>query len=281
MNRHRHITPILLVAFLSVPLLLFAQEENSFTRVIKRSKEKELNVTVQFGFGSLTIRAGKPENIVYADYDGSPDAKVTMDYFLDGTSGVLEVSSHRKGSSRKSVSDLLLQLNPDVPLTLTVEIGAGDSKIDLTDLRLQNFQVSSGAGEVEISARKANESTVSKMEINSGVGSITFRGIGHLNFEEFLFNNGVGSYTLDLSGDMRGVGNVLIQTGMGSGIVIIPRNAQAHITTEGSFLSNFEVDRSIPRVAKNEYKTDEYDGAERGFRVKVKAGVGSVDIRRR
>ena len=66
-----------------------------------------------------------------------------------------------------------VQLNPDVPLRLKMETGASESKIDLSELQVEEVEVQTGASDTELTLPAAAGST--RAVVRSGVAAVRIR----------------------------------------------------------------------------------------------------------
>jgi hypothetical protein len=69
--------------------------------------------------------------------------------------------------------DWRLNLNSGVPLTLEIESGAGESRLNLTDLKVVNLHVKTGASSTEVSLPAKAGHTQARIE--AGVASVVIR----------------------------------------------------------------------------------------------------------
>lgn len=89
-----------------------------------------------------------------------------------------------------------IRISETVPVDLKVELGAGDSRLELGSLNLASLAVSNGAGDTEIDIRHYRGGPY-HAEIHNGVGDLTLR-IDKNSNTRILMHQGVGD--IDISG---------------------------------------------------------------------------------
>ena len=110
-------------------------------------------------------------------------------------------------------------LNPNVPLSLTIHSGVGDSTLDLSKLELQHLSISGGVGQVALQLPSVGDSTYTA-DLNSGAG-------------EFNISIAEGAaLDLNLKG---GVGNVTIDVPEGAAVHVDASSGIGQVTVPASF----------------------------------------------
>jgi len=137
---------------------------------VEVGKAEAVKAEITMGAGELNITGGGSRLLTgsfrYSEKVGRPSVK----YEVTGTEGRLVVESPRNStSSGKTVNQWELQMGSDAPLDLTVALGAGESKLDLSQLPVRSVEVNMGAGEMTLNmdGRYKRDVTV---EVNGGVG---------------------------------------------------------------------------------------------------------------
>lgn len=249
---------------------------------IELTDERALEVNVDFGAGNLEIASG-PSNLVL-------DARVEyepryVDFFADyrkrGDVGVLDLSSelHHSMFDNDIKNTWRMGLTDQVPIELTMDVGAADADLDFTNLKLTGADLDVGAADASIWWDRPNPVSMRELRIDCGASSLKMSGLGNANFRRFNFDGGVGSFELDFGGEWQQSAEALIDVGLGSLDITIPANVGVRIETDGSFLSSVDVDRRYRRMGDGVYESENYDTAEIRLDFLIKLGMGSVDIR--
>jgi hypothetical protein len=141
-------------------------------------------VTLRFGAGQLDVgpllNAGA-DDLASMTYDGPPGAAPDSEYSVSngvgrlqyqvsgrGASGFLPFVGNRGGSP---ASRLDVNLRPDLPLSLTVQTGATQARLDLSQLRVSSLDVSLGAADTWVRLPENAGSTTA--HFSGGATSLT------------------------------------------------------------------------------------------------------------
>lgn len=133
-----------------------------------------LDLRLHVGIGGLDVRAGTSGGALL---EGSADIP---EHFR------LEQRIERRDSRARIVIDVdaesklrrnmheapvvRLALTPDLPISLVVDAGIGESELDLTGLRIANLEVKAGIGECDVRLPREG---VFRAEIRAGIGQLT------------------------------------------------------------------------------------------------------------
>ena len=144
------------------------------------AQSAEVNLTI--GAGELRVSGGA-EPLMVADFTYNLDEwQPQIDYSVRGGRGVLTVTQPE--ASVPESADIRyewdIRLNDDIPLDLSVTLGAGASNLDLSQLDLRTLTANVGAGEGIVILTGDYAEDVSAT-IRGGVGGVTV-----------LFSNDVG-----------------------------------------------------------------------------------------
>lgn len=162
---------------------------------------ESLDARVRMAAGELTLSGGSA-GAMDATFESSPRSWLPdVTYSVEGTAGVLRVNQEDvddfsfMGKSRNTWD---LKLPSGVPTELDIELGAGQSTLNLADIDVRDLRVRTGAGEtlIDLSGERANNV---QADIEAGVGELNVKvprnvgvrvtgtrdGIGDYNVEEF------------------------------------------------------------------------------------------------
>ena len=119
-----------------------------------------------------------------------------------------------------------IQINDLVPVDLKVEVGAGDSNLDLGSLNLTSLVVSNGVGDTDIDISRSRSGPF-RAEVHNGVGDLTVRidkrsntrisvhsGVGNISTIGIVKNN--NTYTTVGFNPSLPVSEIAITQGVGS-----------------------------------------------------------------
>ncbi len=148
-------------------------ESDSRTVDLKGAKSAEVHV--EMGAGELVMHGGAT-TLMDADFRyRSSDGKPEVQYDVNSTRGTLTIrqpSHHSIGGNDKNHWDL--RLNEDVPMDVSVKMGAGDGRLDLGNTSLHSLDVEVGAGEMKVDLTGHPRGDID-VRVRGGVGEATVR----------------------------------------------------------------------------------------------------------
>ncbi len=202
---------------------------------------KQAHVRIDMGAGNLVISGGTEELLEAHFAFNVPEWKPEVESSVVSDQVRLTV---RQPAVQKSpmgggvVNDWTLALSRELPIEMTLNLGACDARVDLSELSLTGLEVTAGAGDMDLTI--GGSGTLSTMQIQMGVGTLTLdlRGSWETNLDVDI-QGGVGEVTLYLPAEPgvrvkveRGVGDVKIEnlTDKGNGIYVNEAYDKADVT---------------------------------------------------
>lgn len=204
---------------------------------------ESVHVEIEMVAGDLKV-AGGADELLNADFTYNVAAwKPEIKYSVSGSQGTLIVQPpeerHRKTYMENLPSDFDwdsfrnewdLRLSSDVPMNLTVDLGAGEGNLELGSLNLTSFEIDMGAGAVVIDLIGDWKNDLDA-DIAAGVGKLTLRlpsdvgtrlevdvGVGRINAPDLTregnvyINDAYGKSDVTLSIDIEGgVGEINLE----------------------------------------------------------------------
>jgi len=185
-------------------------------------------VTIEMGAGTLGITNGASELI-----DGTVEYNV-VNWKPEITRSSNSITISQNNSSNVGIPDGDIKNDwnlkfGDAPIDLTVNAGAYEGKIDLSGLSITNLDISDGASKATVQFDTLNPVEMERLSYKTGASDVELLGLGNANTKTIYFDSGVGSYTLDFSGDVQNDMFVRIQSGMSDMTIIIPDNVRAEV----------------------------------------------------
>lgn len=256
-----------------------AQTMRTVTKVRSVTDEKNLEVNVVYGAGTLEIGAGDPDVLYRARirYDEEVFEPVT-----ESREGHLRlgVRSHRdfslSGLRSHSNGEFDLELAPGLPLDLELEFGAVDAEIDLGGLSITGLEVATGASQTELDFSSPNPVEARTVRIALGAAALTATDLGNLNARRIEVKGGVGDVALGFGGEWRRNAEVGVEMGLGSVRLEFPEELGVRIRKE-TFLTSFDPEGLTKRG--DTYTSPNWDDAERRVTVEVTGALGAVNVR--
>ena len=185
---------------------------------IPLSGAESATVEVLFAAGELEVEAGDSEQLFSGHFRYNVEQwepKVTHE---DGVltieqGGIKEEWGVPTGNTR---NEWELELSPEIPLQMNLNIGAGSGELDLTGLQLTDLDLKMGAGNFDVRFDKPNEVRMSNFSLDTGAAKLEVWGIGNADPERVRVQGGVGNITLDFTGDWTHSAEVQVTAGVGA-----------------------------------------------------------------
>lgn len=249
----------------------------SYRKTKALEKEKRLDVNISYGGGHMTLSPADP-GVLYnleLEYDANTTTPV-YNYSDAGGRGRLEfqMESHR---GIHKVDRLDLTLTDGLPLDLQLKTGVSESKVDLSGMQVQRLNVAGGVGQTVLSFTKANPIVCEQIRIQSGVGEFKVVGLGNANPDRLLFEGGIGSAHLDLTGLWKRNAELEMRLGIGEVTLVAPQEIGIEIEGHKGFLSSMHLtdfDKYNDR-----YRSRNYSKAQYRLVVRINTGIGSLHVR--
>jgi len=294
-TRFNHIAPIVAsVALMAAALPLGHAQESGRIQEIGRTTEKEIKVVLASSFGNVSISRGESGKIVSVESQNPADEppRIDVEYTVRNRIGYLEInlgqddkehSGKRGGMHIGNIArgTWTLHFSDALPISFDIELGVGRGTFEMTGLQVKDFNLSSGASEVELVFDEENPLEIENMNIESGMSRFDGRNLSNARFKHFRFQGGVGSYTLDFGGTLKNEVDVDVEVGLGFATIIIPKEAGARVLYEKNWVSSFDCDADFENNTENEYLTTNYYRVPGKMNITLDSGLGSVKIRHR
>ncbi len=271
-----------LVAFaLSAPALP-AQSMRSFTVARQRHGEQRLSARLDYAAGSLRVVAGIPSGDLYRMrlwYDAerfTPTTRFeaatgTVQLGLSGTGGAgLRVVSAERGEQ-----SAVLTITPEVPVALTIRLGAVDADLDLGGLQLTGLDLGTSASRTTVRFSRRNAASCASAVFSAGAADISIVDLGNSGCRRVRVEGGVGKTLLDLTGAWPAGARIDVRMAVGALSLRLARSVGVRLTMD-RFLSSFPAAGWVRRG--DALLSDGYARAERRIDVSLSATIGGVSI---
>jgi len=273
---------LLAAAALAAAPPLGAQSWRTLTSARQRHGETQLAVSVNYVAGDFRLTAA-PEGTLYRmdlrydedrftplrEYDA---AGAHLLLGVRGRSGHIDVVDRHKGDP---VPSLDLELAPDIPLALDLDLGAVRSQVDLGGLALQSLRYRTGASETTLRFSRPNTVPCSELRLEAGAAAFHAWSLGNANCRSVHFEGGVGDVTLDFGGTWQGVVDADLNVAIGTLTLMLPRDAGVAIHLS-RLLASF--DQSGLQRRGDTYYTAGYESARRRLVLDVSAAFGGINV---
>jgi hypothetical protein len=199
------------------------------TQTVALEGATRAEVGLHMNAGELRVHGADQEALLEASFEYNRDRdRPVVDYRRFGDKGTLQVRRSRRNSIPfgRVRNRWDLNLSKAVPLELAIDLGAGQSDLDLRGLKLLRVEIDMGVGEMTLDLRGSHQESFN-VKIDGGVGSgkITLPseagvrvkvdgGIGSVNAHGLTKQGGF--YVNDAYGKSAVVIDVDISVGIGS-----------------------------------------------------------------
>jgi hypothetical protein len=148
---------------------------NHTSQTVNLQGAKTASAKLEMGAGQLTIHGGSNQ-MLEADFTFSETfGEPKVDYTVNAGAAQLNISQDSHGPNfGRTENEWNLHFSKDVPLELTINLGAGQGNLYFRDvpLRKLDFQVGAGQAEVDLTGDRKSDVTV---DIQGGVGQANIR----------------------------------------------------------------------------------------------------------
>ena len=174
--------------------------------------------------------------------------------------------------------ELDLRLDPDTPLYLDIEFGAGKGDIDLGGLNLTNLKLTTGATETRVSVSAPTARAFAQAEFEVGAADFEARQLGNLRAHRLEIAAGVGDVRLDFSGagdTGQTPMEVRVSLGIGALELRIPTDVGVRIERD-AFLTSMDLPDMNERDGA--WYSENWDSAARRIDFEIEAAFGDVEL---
>jgi hypothetical protein len=232
-------------------------EVQTKTETVELGDAEDVRVTIKMGAGELRIAPSETgaEDLVEAAFTYNVAAwEPRVSYEVNDDRGRLTI--RQPNTDEFSIGGNLryewdLRFRDDVPLTLRIECGAGDSELDLGALDIPRLDMKLGAGNANVDFS------------------------GNTTLERLEFDLGAGDLNLDLTGDWEHNVDVDIQGGIGKTTLRLPKDIGVRIdVTQGIG----DIETLGLQKRGGDYVNAAYEDADEIIEITIQAGIGAIKM---
>jgi hypothetical protein len=238
-------------------------------------------VQVVYGTGKIGVRA--TSNPLLYHMTLRYDATRTQPRHLFDTSarklqiGVQKSDVRFTGQKDSEAGHLQLELSKHTPLDLNLDLGAVESDLDLTGLRLSRLRVESGASDGKLRFDSLNATRMSMLEVSLGAASFRGDRLANANAQDIRVDAGVGEVELDLGGQWTQDIELRVDITLGVVTIHVPSDVGVRVSLQKT-LASFEHEGLVERdggwVSRN------WESAPHKLRITAKTVFGKLAIDR-
>jgi len=252
-------------------------EVQSRRETIPLADATSVEVEILFGAGELEIEAGDPTQLFSGHFrynveQWAPKVSYENDILDIEQGGTKEDWGIPTGRTRNQWE---LEFSPQIPLSMKLDLGAGDGELDFTGLQVTDLDLDTGAGDFEVRFDEPNRAEMESLTLDTGASKLEVRGIGNASPEQVRIQGGVGDITLDFTGAWARSADVYVTAGVGSLTLRLPDNVGVQVETKGG-LTNLDAP-DLQRVGDT-YVNDAFGEAAIELHVQVTTGIGNIKL---
>ncbi len=265
-----------------IPGVLSAQTMRTYSATRPIGAEKVFTASVEFGAGSLVIEPSQNGQLYMSKLRYDADRFAPVQQFESAKPAVrLGLASVGgtgiKVTSRAQLAQTgLFEFSPEVPLSLTANVGASQAMIELGGMTLRDVTVNSGASSTVVSFSKPTKGSCSSAVFSVGATDLDIRKLAQSGCRRVKIEGGVGSVLVDMNGTWRGNTELVVELAMGKLTLVIPKGTGVRIDGQ-RFLSPMDSDGFTK--SGNSWITPGFDKAEKVLQVQLKTAMAGIEIR--
>lgn len=271
---------IFLIILFLIPFKSEANEIKGEDRIIPLEGIDSLTVKIKFGIGRLNLNPGR-EDVFEGNFQYERSfLKPNIHYEILGNKGILNLSQSIKKDidlwpSYKNKWSLKLPSN--IPLQLYINTATYSGDIDLTNLKIENFYLNSGASQTNIVFDQPNLIDLKNINIKTGASTVKITGLANANFDRLDFVGGAGMYTFDFSGKLTKKSKVNIDVGAAKIILKIPSTIGTRIIIKRFPATKLDIVGFI-KINEQTYVNPEYGKRDAELDIEIKGGLIDVEV---
>jgi hypothetical protein len=173
----------------------------SYTPALPLGSAEELHATVRMGAGEMLLEAGGADALDGIFEYRPSSVKPLVSYEVAGTGTptgdlLIEQPDFQPNMIGNMKNVWTIRLSKDVPLVLDVELGAGESDLNLSGLDLRELSVGMGVGDTTLDFSGTWSHDVSA-QLQAGIGQVTMRLPADVGVRVTARRGGIGSFVAD------------------------------------------------------------------------------------
>ncbi len=258
-GRETRVNVIMSVPYGTLTMLAGTKPGNIALLQMQSGEEDMLPFHVRYNYnpigttGTLRLNIGSDEGMMETDRPLAQSWRTNSAYSLSSTNAIhsdygdisptantFDLLASPPMTSRDDNDRAKLFLTKDIPVTISAQLGFGESVLDWTGLSLGCAYIETGSAKTQIHMRERNPIPMGGCKINAGFGEFSMDGISNLNTDRFEFSGGVGYYSLNFNGTLTRNLDAKVEVGMGKvSLNIPPEAARVQIFYDDSYFSSF------------------------------------------
>ena len=169
------------------------------------------------------------------------------------------------------------QMPTKMSTDMNLNFGLGKVDLDFSGIRISQLVMDCGLSDVTLVNTKSNIISCEKVHIATGISDFNSLGLGNFNASNYIFDVGMGSAEIDMSGTANKDSHLNINVTVGSLELKLPTNTNIELIINKNMFSSVNV-KGLISSGDGEYKSRKNQKRWATMKAEVSVGVGSVDI---
>lgn len=276
-----------LIKLTALPLIFLLSSTQTFAQMI----EDEHNFTIRQEALSVDVEIDGGEFIVVQSHDSRkckitmsyPQEKCTVDVRYNKKRGQIDISIDNDewdfNDKDEKTPQVIVELPYGPEISLSAYIKAGETKLDLGDLRIVDFELRNWAGEASINFSEPNRTTMRTFDVNVKVGQVELLNLGNALFEDADINSGIGELRVDFRGENLERSTAHIDLDIGETTIILPEDVGVKLkVTKFLFLSEVRYPHWFDKRGQY-YYSENYEDSKKNLAINISSGLGELSIK--
>jgi|YNPBryBLVA2012_1023415.scaffolds.fasta_scaffold00693_13 hypothetical protein len=250
-------------------------EMQEYVEEVPRDGVEEARVEVTMGTGEITLAPGEADPLFSGHFRTNVAAWAPEVTWEDGLLRIAQ-SETRGMPEAGARNEWELTFSPEVPMEMSITVGAGQGELDFSGLALTRLTLESGASDLVARFDAPNPARMERLTVRAGAANLEVSGIGNAGPREMRVEGGVGNLVLDLTGDWPSSAEVQVTAGTGALTLRVPADVGVRVEMTGG-LGGLEVDDAFT-LSDGAYVNPAFGTAQVELLINVTLGVGSVTL---
>lgn len=275
------VTPSLLVLFFGV---LFARDMQTFEKTVPADPGvKRMHLQADFGAAELRLSSHDDEDLVSARVRYNADrVETAVEYEKSGDDAELSLSSRQvRRKLDVDADDAIWRLSMSTACRwdIDLDLGAGETDMDLSGLPIEKFLLDFGASECRVAFTRPSPIPLEQARIDAGAGDVEIVGLGYTSFRLLDVDCGAGEFLLNFEGLGDGRHDVEIDVGIGSIRIEVPPGYPVRVEVDEGWFKSVDVRGiELDKVDGGVFESPDYASERDRLTVTLSIGMGEVII---